>query len=295
MLAVRHAPPAPPQPIGSRARGLSEPGGTSPEPRVSQNGGVNAPAVDPSLVEFATDLVRRAGELTLGYFKSTELGLEMKQDGSPVTIADREAERLVRSEIAKRFPDDAILGEEEGDSEGRSGRRWIIDPIDGTKAFSHGVGLFTNLLALEDAHGPAVGVIGVPALGEIVAAGRGLGCRLNDRPTAVSTTATLQDAYLSTTGFDYWEPEMLMRARRSGMQMRTWGDGYGYVLVATGRIDAMVDAVIHPWDIAPCRVIIPEAGGRFTTIAGVQTSHQQDALATNGVIHDDVVAMLGTP
>jgi len=253
----------------------------------------DAPPVDRSLVDAAVDLVRRAGEITLEYFRSAELGLELKADGTPVTAADKAAERFLRTELGALFPDDSVLGEEEGAAPGTSGRRWIIDPIDGTKAFSHGVPLYSTLLALDDEHGPAVGVIGLPALGEFVAAGRGLGCELNGVPCRVSETPSVSGSYLSTSEFNHWPADMLLAAHRSGVAMRTWGDGFGYALVATGRIDAMVDPSIHLWDIAPCRVVIPEAGGRFTTLAGTTEADPPDAVATNGRIHDELLSIIG--
>ena len=177
---------------------------------------MNAPPVDSTLLAFATEIVRRAGEFTLTHFRSTELHIERKSDGSPVTIADRGAEAMLREDILARFPNDAILGEEDGETPGSSGRRWIIDPIDGTEAFTHGVGLYSNLLFLEDEHGPAIGVINVPALGELVSAGRGLGCFLNGLRCNVNDTATVDGALLTTSAFHYWEPNMLARLRNSG-------------------------------------------------------------------------------
>ena len=134
---------------------------------------VAAPAADPDLVTEAVELLRMAGESTLRWFRHEELAIEHKGDGTPVTQADKEAERLIRAELEVRHPDDGVLGEEEPETFGTSGRRWILDPIDGTKAFTHGVPLYSNLLAVEDEHGIAVGVIALPALGEAVWAGRG--------------------------------------------------------------------------------------------------------------------------
>ena len=137
-------------------------------------------------MDEAVELARMAGELTLRYFRADDLDVDLKGDGTPVTAADRAAERLVRDELARRHPDDGVLGEEEAERIGTSGRRWVLDPIDGTKAFTHGVPLYTNLLAVEDEHGLAVGVVNVPALGETVWAGRGVGCFCNGRPARVS-------------------------------------------------------------------------------------------------------------
>jgi len=243
-------------------------------------------------LEFAVDVVRQAGEFTMTHFRAAELEIIRKADGSPVTLADQGAESLMRRLIGARFPDDAILGEEEGEKPGTSGRRWVIDPIDGTEAFTHGVALYSNLLYLEDEHGPAIGVINVPAIGEMVWAGRGLGCFLNDIPCRVSSKADLAGSVLSTSGFDYWDVDMLNRARQSGLQMRTWGDGYGYLLVASGRIEVMVDPAINFWDIAPCLVIIPEAGGTMSRVDGATGVEFTSCIATNGHVHDQVVTAL---
>jgi fructose-1,6-bisphosphatase/inositol monophosphatase family enzyme len=164
----------------------------------------------------------------------------------------------------------------------------LIDPIDGTKAFTRGVPLYANLLALEDEHGPAIGVINIPALRETVWAGRGLGCRHNGRPCRVSATATLDGAYASTSGLDHWPPAALAALLASPLTLRTWGDGYGYVLVATGRIDAMIDPVVAPYDIAPMRTILPEAGGRFSDLTGADSRDGGSGLASNGVLHEAV-------
>jgi histidinol phosphatase-like enzyme (inositol monophosphatase family) len=250
------------------------------------------PSADPELVDFAAQIIREAGALTLQMFKAAELDVERKGDGTPVTVADRQAERYLRERIRDRFPDDEILGEEEPDQEGTSGRRWVIDPIDGTESFARGVALYTNLLYLEDEHGPAVGVINVPAIDEMVVAGRGLGCTFNGVPCHVNDHATLERSMMSTSGFDWWEPELLAAARRSTMGLRTWGDGYGYLLVATGRIEAMVDPSIKFWDVAPCQVIIPEAGGRWSALDGSADAQAGSFVATNGILHDQVLALL---
>lgn len=248
--------------------------------------------VDPQLLDFAVDLTRRAGKLTLRWFNDPDLAVMRKADGTPVTEADRAAERLIRQELAASFPDDAVVGEEEGVAAGTSGRRWVIDPIDGTKAFTHGVPLYTTLLALEDDQGPAVGVIHVPALDEIVAAGRGLGCSHDGRPAQVSGQDGLEGAYLTTSAFDNWPEGMLRAARRAGCRLRTWGDGYGYALVATGRADAMVDPEASLWDLAPMPVILTEAGGTFTDLSGAPGAHLGSGVATNGRIHGNLLDRL---
>lgn len=252
---------------------------------------VDAPPVDPALLEEAVELCRHAGELTLRWFRSIELSVDHKGDGTPVTAADKAAERYLREEIEGRHPDDAIHGEEEDDKGGSSGRRWIIDPIDGTKAFTKGVPLYCNLLALEDEHGLAVGVINLPGLTEVVYAGRGLGAFCNGEPARVSACEYLDEAYLTTSGFGGWSPAALAAVNDVGIHLRTWGDGFGYALVATGRVEAMVDQVASPWDIAPAALILAEAGGRFTSMHGHDGYHHGSGLGTNGVLHDELLAL----
>lgn len=247
------------------------------------------------LLEFGVDLARGAGEITLQYFRKKP-ETSKKSDGSYVTIADREAESYLRKRIVERFPDDGILGEEEGESPGTSGRRWILDPIDGTFAFVHGVPLYGVLIAVEIEGEMTVGVVNIPALGEIVSAAKGLGCFLNGERSRVSTTAELKDALLLSTSFTACArygfgraAELLQeRARVS----RTWGDCYGYVLVATGRADVMLDPVMNLWDCAPLLPIMEEAGGTFTDWRGVRTASGGNAIATNGVLFDEVMSLV---
>lgn len=251
------------------------------------------PPVDPDLLASAVSMARRAGELTLQWFRSTELVVDHKDDGTPVTAADRAAERLLREEIVHRYPGDGIRGEEEDEQAGTSGRRWTLDPIDGTKAFTRGVPLFTNLVALDDEHGPALGVINIPALGETVYAGRGLGCFDNGAPCRVSARSELAGSYLTSSGVgSYWPDQSLAAVRQAGLEVRTWGDGYGYALVATGRVEAMVDVGIAPYDVAPMPVILSEAGGRFSAWDGSDRIDGGTGLATNGTLHEPIRALL---
>ena len=247
------------------------------------------------LLEFAVDLGRGAGEITLQYFRKKP-ETSTKSDGSYVTIADREAESYLRKRIAERFPDDGIVGEEEGESQGTSGRRWILDPIDGTFAFVHGVPFYGVLIALEVEGELSVGVVNIPALGELVSAAKGLGCFLNGEPARVSETAELKDALLLSTDFAACErygfgsaAEVLQsRAKTS----RTWGDCYGYVLVATGRADVMLDPVMNLWDCAPLLPIMEEAGGTFTDWRGLRTAYGGNSIATNGKLFDEVMSLV---
>jgi histidinol-phosphatase len=247
------------------------------------------------LLEFAVDIARGAGEITLQYFRK-QPETSKKSDGSYVTIADREAENYLRRRILESFPDDAILGEEEGESQGTSERRWILDPIDGTFAFVHGVPLYGVLIAVEVDGELSVGVVNVPALGEIVSAAKGLGCFLNGEPARVSTTAELKDALLLSTSFSACARYGFGRAaellQEGALVSRTWGDCYGYVLVATGRADAMLDPVMNLWDCAPLLPIMEEAGGTFTDWRGVRTADGGNAIATNGLLFQEVMSLI---
>lgn len=253
-----------------------------------------APAVEAEIVDYAVDVARRAGELTLRWFASSDVVTETKADGTPVTEADRATERWVRQVLARDHPDDGIVGEEEGTVTGRSPRRWIIDPIDGTKAFVRGVPLYSTLLAYEDEHGPSLGIIVLPALGHVVWAGRHRGCWFNGQATVVSETSQLAGAYLTSSSFSHWDDAALLAVKHAGMNLRTWGDGYGYALVATGRADAMVDPQVDLYDVAPMPVILSEAGGRFTGLGGELSALSGSGIATNGRIHDELLELLDT-
>ena len=245
------------------------------------------------LLDDVVDLARTAGDSTLEWFQRPDVQqIETKADGSPVTVADRTAERMIREALHQRYPDDAILGEEEGVTEGSGERRWIIDPIDGTQAFVRGVPLYSTLVAVEDDEGMVAGAIHLPALGETVFAGRGLGCFHNGNPTKVSQVSGLDEFVFSASGYGYFPKDMLDRLHASTMRLRTWGDAYGYALVATGRIEAMADPIIEIWDVAPMMVIIPEAGGVFTDLTGDVTHSSGNALATNGLRHNDVLGIV---
>lgn len=248
------------------------------------------------LMEFSVALARGAGDITLKYFRQRP-ETSTKSDGTYVTIADREVEAYLRRQIAERFPDDGVLGEEEGERQGRSGRRWIVDPIDGTFAFVHGVPFYGVLIGLEIDDEPSVGVVNIPALNEIVAAARGCGCYLNGAPTSVSTIDKLDDALLLATAFNTCERYGFGRAvellQARAKTSRTWGDCYGYVLVATGRAEVMLDPVINPWDCAPFLPILEEAGGTFSDWRGKRTIMGKNSIATNGLLFAEVMSLVG--
>jgi histidinol-phosphatase len=242
-------------------------------------------------LRLAHVLADDADSLTQARFKALDLHVMSKPDLTPVTDADKAVEEGIRRTLSRVRSRDAVIGEEQGTT-GHSQRRWIVDPIDGTKAFTRGVPLYSTLLALEDEHGPAVGVIVLPALGQAVYAGRGLGARWDGEPARVSTTAALDGAYLSTSSYSHWPEDDLLAVKGAGCELRTWGDGYGYALVATGRVDAMVDHVVEVYDVAPMPVILAEAGGRFTSLGGAGGASGGSGVATNGAIHDDLLALL---
>lgn len=247
------------------------------------------------LLDFAVDIARGAGNITLEYFKRSP-ETSTKADGSFVTIADREAEAYLRQRILAHFPGDGVLGEEEGERSGRSGRRWIVDPIDGTFAFVHGVPFYGVLIALEIDGVLTLGVVNIPALDEIVYAAKDLGCFWNGSRARVSQTGKIQDALLLCTDFEGCSSHGFGLAaeglRQHVRASRTWGDCYGYVLVATGRADVMLDPVMNLWDCAALLPIIEEAGGTFTDWRGERTATGGNAIATNGVLFDKVMAIV---
>jgi histidinol-phosphatase len=243
------------------------------------------------------------------WFGADDLGLEVKGDGSPVTRADREAERAVREVIGAACPSDAILGEEMGgtNGEGDSPYRWIVDPIDGTFSFARAVPLFATLIALQDTRlvsetdtGIVSGVIHLPGIEETVYATRGRGAtwlhRSTKRPARVSSVATIEDATVCFTSLEHFKSEdsrrridrLLMPAKHS----RGWSDAFAPLLLATGRCDVVVERGVHVWDVAPWAVIVEEAGGRFSDWQGRADIDGGRALATNGQLHGFAVEAL---
>jgi len=245
------------------------------------------------LLAFAVELAAAAGDHTLRYF-GHRVEHAPKSDGSPVTIADREAEALVRGRIADRYPEHGVLGEEFGEANPGARVRWILDPIDGTRSFMRGVPLYGVLIGVEVDGVPAVGVAHFPPLRETVAAGLHLGCTWNGEPCRVSSVERLDEALVLTTSprAVASDPGWALLQTRAGT-VRGWGDCYGHALVATGRAEVMVDPVMHSWDSAPFLPIMTEAGGRFTTRDGEETIHGTSAVSTNGALHAQVLELLG--
>jgi myo-inositol-1(or 4)-monophosphatase len=222
----------------------------------------------------AIDIARMGGGHTLKYFQQN-ITVDRKDDASPVTVADRDTELLMRKEIRDRFPDHGILGEEHGTRNPDSHVQWILDPIDGTKSFIHGVPFYTTLIGILYEDEPVSGVIYAPALDELCEAAKGLGARLNDEPCRVRNCSSLQDTTFLTTdvttakAYDLDEP--LHRLLQKTRMHRTWGDAYGHMMVAAGRADLMFDPVLNIWDAAPLLTIMQEAGGIFCDIDGKET------------------------
>jgi histidinol-phosphatase len=251
-----------------------------------------------NLMDFAARTLQGAGELTLRHFGSA--AVEWKRDGSEVTAADRAAEEHVRAAIADAFPDDGVLGEEGEDRPSRSGRRWVVDPIDGTRSFASGVPLYSMLLTLEVDGAAVLGCCHLPVQRETLVAAAGAGAWVGGKRARMSECEDLAAARLVTSGLEYWRDrstdehragfERLQRATRFA---RTWGDGFGYFLVATGRVELYCDPICgEAWDIAPFGVIFAEAGGRFTQFDGSPVVPWSTALAGNPRLHDAAARVL---
>ncbi|MEZ6127543.1 MAG: histidinol-phosphatase [Planctomycetaceae bacterium] len=254
-----------------------------------------------SRLQFALDISQRAADLILTHYRSQTLGVESKADDSPVTIADKSAERLIRDALATEFPDDGILGEEFNDVPAHNGYRWILDPIDGTKPFIYGVPLFGTLVGIEF-HGRMVaGVCRLPALDEVMygSDGEGAWWKIGDAEPVcaqVSGETNLENARLMFTeptsdircGRGDVLPQLLPKVRIA----RGWGDCYGHMLVATGRADVAVDPQMSPWDIAALIPIVREAGGSCTDWTGAENVSGGDGVSVTPALKDAVMSIL---
>lgn len=261
-------------------------------------------------LRLALEIARQAGEVTLEHFRSPQLAVERKSDDSPVTAADRAAETLLRQRISEHFPDDGIVGEEFGETPGSSGFVWVLDPIDGTKSFIHGIPLYTTLIGVLSAsdgvveHGATqIGVIRAPALDEVIYARRGSGTwhqRGAEDPARVEmqTGGSLAEALLLTSEVASFRKRASGRGMEAYLELdeqvrlaRTWGDAYGYLMVATGRAQLMIDPELSLWDAAALQPVIEEAGGVFCDWQGEPTVHQGEAIACTKSLLDDVLAV----
>jgi len=258
-------------------------------------------------LQLALELCDLADRITTGAFRRPDLAVETKPDLTPVTEADRGVERALREELSRRAPDDVVLGEEFGEEGGTgdaSGRRWIVDPIDGTKNFVRGIPVWATLLALEVRGSLSVGVVSAPALGRRWWAARGLGAYAgvpgSDPAGAgrieVSRVSSLADAQVSGASLSGWEEhggpagavELALRCWRD----RAFGDFWSHMLVAEGACEIALDPVVSLWDLAAVQVIVEEAGGRFTDLDGVARADGGSAVSSNGLLHDEALGIL---
>jgi histidinol-phosphatase len=240
-----------------------------------------------SLLQAVKECAELAGSVASSHYRKN-VAVEWKGDGSPVTVADRGAEEAVREWIHARFPADGVLGEEFGEQSGTSGRRWVIDPIDGTKSFVRGVPLWGSLVAVVEGERVLAGAACFPAAGEMIAAATGCGSWHNGSRARVSDIAELGAAtvlitddrvFSSSAGRNRWE-----RLAKAAAVSRSWGDAFGYLMVATGRAEVMVDAIVNAWDVACFVPIVEEAGGIFTDFAGAVTAFGGNSIATNAAL-----------
>jgi histidinol-phosphatase len=249
-------------------------------------------------LRLALEAADAADAITLALYRSSALRIETKQDLTPVTEADQGAERAIRQVLETARPQDAIAGEEYGET-GSAKRRWIIDPIDATVNYMRGVPVWGTLIALEDPDGIAVGVVSSPALGHRWWAGRGLGAFRNASPMRVSTVDSLDDATLSFNSIvDHEEHgfgEQVTALSRSCGRTRGYGDFLSFMLLADGAVDVVTEPIAKEWDLAPLDIIVTEAGGTFTDVQGEHTVRGGNAIATNGLLHDEVLAMMRCP
>jgi histidinol-phosphatase len=248
-----------------------------------------------SRYELAQEVARRAGEVAMGYFDGS-FKVEFKEDQSPVTVADREAEHLIRTLVRQEFPNDGFLGEEFGDAPGNSGYRWILDPIDGTRSFVRGIPLWGVLVGLEHAGEMIAGVCHSACLHQTFHALRGEGAWRNEQRIRVSDEANLKKANVFYSGLQWFieagkEQAFLELVRRTDRQ-RGLGDWYGFMLVAQGSGELMVDYGVHLWDVAAIQPIVEEAGGRFSNWDGKVDLHKADVLVSNGKLHDETLQIL---
>lgn len=246
------------------------------------------------LLAAAIEIAKIGGAHTLQYFKK-DIEIISKADDSPVTIADRETEQVIRREILSRFPDHGVIGEEYGRTNQGSNIQWVLDPIDGTKSFIHGVPLYTTLIGIMIDNEPVVGVINAPALDELCAAAIGHGVTLNGAPCKVSNTDKLEDATLLVTEINRFQecglgPQFQELLAKTKLH-RTWGDAYGHLMVAVGRADVMFDPILNIWDAAALLPILREAGGIFSDTNGVETIHTGNGFSTNKALYPQVKAI----
>ncbi len=245
-------------------------------------------------LDEALEIAERASDIAYSYFRQALL-IEMKENQTPVTIADRKAEESVREELAKRFPNHGILGEEFGEHKTDSEWVWTVDPIDGTRSFIRGIPLFGTLLGLMQKGVPVVGVMVLPALDEVYYAAKGFGCFCNDYQVHVSNTKVLESALVSIGDVPCFESagyrRQLDTLAKSAELIRGYTDCFGHSLVLRGAIDAMVDPIVSPWDVAPLACLITEAGGDYFTFEGEKTHMGKSFISCTPALRDALIKL----
>jgi histidinol-phosphatase len=245
--------------------------------------------------DAAVNVAQNAALLALRYFDN-DVAVEWKKDKSPVTVADREAEQLLRDGLLGAFPDDGMLGEEFGDQPGTSGFRWIVDPIDGTRSFVRGIPIWGTLVGLQYQEETIAGVVVAPALGHTWRALRGDGAYRNDRQIRVSEVDDLKNATLFYTNLSWFaragKSQQFQALAAVTQNQRGYGDFWGHVLVAQGSGEVMAEQGVHVWDVAAIKPIIEEAGGRFSDWDGHANIHRPDVVVSNGKLHEAALRIL---
>ena len=245
---------------------------------------------------FALTLADTADAITMRHFRSPELEVETKPDLTPVSVADRAAEEALRAAIERDRPGEAVVGEEFG-AEGAGDARWILDPIDGTKHYVRGIPLWATLIALEREGSVVAAVASAPALETRWWASRGGGAFASGEPIRVSSVATLEQASFSHAGVHSFDKRGLGKGLRALAEQawleRAYGDFWQHMLVAEGKLDFAVEAVVNLWDLAAVQLIVEEAGGRFSDFAGVARPDGGNAVSSNGLLHDEVLTAFG--
>ncbi len=243
-------------------------------------------------LKVARDAALAAGAMHLEYRHNLP-AVQIKHDSSPVTEIDRACEVEIRDALAKQFPHDGFLGEETGADKGQSGRRWIVDPLDGTRPYLRGIPTHSVLIALEDGDELAVGCIHLPALGETYWAMKGGGAFCNGTPIQVSKTKDPGRAMGSGNGFvekaESREARLLLSVMKSWDYAYGFMDAYSYAGVACGRLDMCISLLDKPWDLAAAACIVAEAGGRFSDVNGIRSIYSGSAIISNGMLHDAVL------
>jgi histidinol-phosphatase len=253
--------------------------------------------MDPSSwLAFLLEIVERTDPIALERFRAQDLHVEEKPDRSILTEADLRVEEEARRLVAARHPEIGVFGEEQGESVGRASMRLIIDPIDATANFARGIPVFATLLAIEDKDEIVAGVVSAPALGARWTAARGAGAwsgRRRLRVSGISDVSKAQVFHGSIGGNEVPRrvPGMLDLLQGS-LRQRGFGDFYQHMLVAEGAGEVAIDPIMNPWDIAPLLLIVEEAGGRATTLAGERTIYGRNLVSTNAVLHDRTLAIL---